>query len=529
MKRTNTFIFILLFMFFLQIDTFAASCAHGIFTNGSGSANDPWIITNIEQFKHIEYHLYDHYIQVNDINANGITVWNQIPGSFEGTYNGNNYSIYNINSANAGNGGLFNIIGGSGVIKNLKITGSTFNCDQSVLIFGSLARGNYGTISNCHISGISFTGYGETVGGVVGDNGGLVTGSSNYSNDLKSSYTLGGIVGTNLSTGVVRLCYNYGNLTLRVRDTGGVVGTNYGLISECANYGRIEGWAASGGILGINVANNLGVGTLQNSYNAGIVFGGWTGSGSVAGTNMRDFNRPEIQAIIKNTYDVALLLYGSNSTTKDLVHSTYGTPQYITNSYNSTDATFMSSKELVNLLNSNSFPKVWKMGNSTYPYPVFVGDVSVSLATSKSIIGDNTYPLFTISYPSNENYILRISEPNSGTLIYQGAPISQIPVNLDNLEGDLYFICDIIDSNDWSVLNSSNIIHINKKNILNQLYGIAAEKSSLSKVLVLNDSDRILDDNPKNRELVEKIKQSGQGIYFIGKNLSPILYPLFEY
>lgn len=522
MKRTVKYIFIFFYIILICRDVFAADCGHGIFTIGSGTDNDPWEVNNLQQFKHIEQHLYNHYRQTATIDANGITEWNCISGSFQGTYSGGNFEITNIKSKTSGDRGLFEAVGGDGIVKNLKVTNSSFYCISSNFSIGSITSANYGTISNCQASDIEFNGYGRTVGGIIGDNLGTAINCINYSNSIRSSYTLGGVVATNHKTGTVRLCYNYGNLTLGTTDTGGVVGVSYGLVIECANFGSVRGGIASGGILGINVANSNGVGSLQNCYNAGKILYG----GAIVGTNMYRSSNPDDNAKIKNTYDVAQLIYGSGSVSK-IAGNDNGNSTNITNSYIGTDSAYMGSQSFLDQLNETSSPKVWKLGDPTYPYPVFVGDVYIELASNKIIIGDNTYPLFSLNHSTNPSFITRIRELTTNMVIYQGALINQISVNLDTYEGDMYFVCDLLDKNDGILLNSSNIVSVNKTNILNRLHELASEKNSSSKIVILNDSNRIIDDNSTNRALVEKIKQTGQGIYVVGTNVSDVLSPLW--
>jgi filamentous hemagglutinin family protein len=141
-----------------------------------------------------------------------------------------------------------------------------------------------GTITGANASG-NVTGSGQAAGGLVGLNSGTVTGAS-YSTSLVSGQSLvGGLVGNNASGATVTNSATghagvAGPLVTGVNGTGGLVGVNYGNVSNSAATGSVTGTGdATGGLIGINV-NTL----AASSYTSGTV-SGLSSVGGAVGSN----------------------------------------------------------------------------------------------------------------------------------------------------------------------------------------------------------------------------------------------------
>ena len=152
-------------------------------------------------------------------------------------------------------------------ISNLKIN----SIEKYSGLFGYVYTN--GNIKNIYISGyVIGTAY---VGGVVGYNYGIVTNCTNTGNISGTSRGIAGIVGSNEDSGIVINCANFGKITGDHNGIGGVVGyNNGGTITNCSNTGEISnGSAFTGGIVG------CAYGIVTHCSNLGSV----NGSSSVGG------------------------------------------------------------------------------------------------------------------------------------------------------------------------------------------------------------------------------------------------------
>lgn len=222
-----------------------------------------------------DYDVYgsQNYILTNNIKASDNSEWKQGIGSvadskpFNGTFDGNGYCIIGLNINSSEYGGLFEIIGENGLVKNLFM----FDCDfkSSTKNSGGIASINNGTIDHCtsgvnlstgtiHIgnetinaSALNSSIKGEISGGIVGVNNGNIIGCRNAS--VVSGTQCGGITGEN--TGKIYGCANNGSIgTSTSSISGGLVGKNNGKIESSYNSYIVNGSSgnAKGSIAGIN-------------------------------------------------------------------------------------------------------------------------------------------------------------------------------------------------------------------------------------------------------------------------------------
>ena len=176
--------------------------------------------------------------------------------NFQGTFDGKEKTIKGLfmedTSAHMGL-----VVNNNGIIKNLKIKDSYFYVYalQNVQA-GMMASVNNGEISN------------SSCGGAI-----YVDGNS----EDCTSLCLGGIVGLNKGTisgcktdGVVYLDYwNYRENKSAETYVGGVAGDNYGLVDACLNEAEVDGFcSAAGGIIGCMNSNK---GKVINCANRGYV------------------------------------------------------------------------------------------------------------------------------------------------------------------------------------------------------------------------------------------------------------------
>ena len=254
-----------------------------------------------------------HYVLGSDIDAGVTSNWNSDgaynptyagftpigSSQFVGIFDGLGHTISNLKINRASdNVGLFGRVAGGSVIQNLTldaayisssgnnvgalvgmnygsidheaVTGSIITGDHNV---GGLVGWNYGSISHAvvsfvpgldaystpiHIGAVSGSNY---VGGLVGANGGQgqvgnIIGSSATVAVTTTGYTgsgFGGLVGINGIRSNIDSSFATGSVTESYADgVGGLVGSNYGSISNSHATGDINGSRDVGGLVGLN-------------------------------------------------------------------------------------------------------------------------------------------------------------------------------------------------------------------------------------------------------------------------------------
>lgn len=200
------------------------SVATGL-TEGTGSAEDPYIIRTAAQLQYIAQRVnsgagenpsfYKNYFRLeSDIDLAGhewtpIGSYNDGHGkSFSGAFNGNGHTIYNLAVNKTGTGdaaGLFGFIGpafnNERTVKNLTIKGANIQADGHAGILGgtmSSVYPNNPAISNCHVSGTVTAG--NNLGGLIGDvsYGGIYDCSANAI--INGGNDCGALVGNSFKT-----------------------------------------------------------------------------------------------------------------------------------------------------------------------------------------------------------------------------------------------------------------------------------------------------------------------------------------
>ncbi|WP_018263824.1 GLUG motif-containing protein, partial [Methylobacterium sp. WSM2598] len=141
--------------------------------------------------------------------------------------------------------------------------GSTSNIGLFGVVDGSAAVRNVGLVGG-RMTGVS------NVGGLVGTNYGSISQAS-ASVSVTGGSALGGLVGAN--SGSITQASATGSVTSSGSTVGGLVGDNSGSISQAYATGSVTGADALGGLVGNNV------GSISQAYATGSV----SGSGAVGG------------------------------------------------------------------------------------------------------------------------------------------------------------------------------------------------------------------------------------------------------
>jgi flagellin-like protein len=160
--------------------------------------------------------------------------------------------------------------------QNHTISNLSINRLDYVGLFGAIGAG--GEVKNVGVINVNITGE-KKVGGLVGRNYGTVSNSYSTGNVTGESYDVGGLVGFNYNDGTVSNSHSTGNVT-GAGDVGGLVGYNEGgNISNSYSTGNVTGEDEVGGVVGFNE------GTVSNSYSTGNVTGESVDVGGLIGYN----------------------------------------------------------------------------------------------------------------------------------------------------------------------------------------------------------------------------------------------------
>ncbi len=271
------------------------------FESGSGTASDPYIIKTGAQLAYLGKLGADATSKKNDVYGTGIYYklgasidlsgyqWTPICARekmtstdwtyFDGNFDGAGYTIImNISTTNSGYG-LFQGISGKSVVKNLTLAGSIKAAHRAGAIAYISAAGS--KIDNVHnYAKITVTSAAKDyyTGGILGSNSGVITNTYNYAEVVGGNYT-GGIAGTN-SKGTITNSANFANVS-GYKYTGGIAGMNTGAtISNCKNFGEILcNSTYNGGIAGTTQASS----STLNSVNYGKVIASGVNTGGITG------------------------------------------------------------------------------------------------------------------------------------------------------------------------------------------------------------------------------------------------------
>ena len=258
-----------------------------------------WTLSDLDDVRN---DLSGDYILMADINGSETANWNDGKGfqplgelssnqsvadvskTFTGTFNGNGYVISNLHVENE-TAGLFGVVGPGGYVDNLIIADAKISGEYAGAITGLNAGG---VIVGCTVMAtVEFVGlhdYYEAVGGLVGNNAGLIencrsSGTVHGSGGLVASnvgYIInsssdsivigdGGLVGDNRG-GTIMDSHSTGDVWGHTF-VGGLVGENSGTVIRCHSTSNVNGTDAVGGLIGYNY------GSVSDSYSTGNVFG----------------------------------------------------------------------------------------------------------------------------------------------------------------------------------------------------------------------------------------------------------------
>jgi hypothetical protein len=231
---------------------------------GSGTVDDPYVITNASELQAMEDDLDAHYILGDDINASGTATWNNGKGFepvgsyvngdlFTGSLKGSNHTISGLTIIRPDtiHVGLIGA-GYSTSVKNITLKNAIIVGQINV---GGLVGSLDGEVRNAGVEGV--VSGDESTGGLVGNNDGTII----------KTYTKGSVSGMDTS--------QY-NTPAQPDVVGGLVGENHGSVKKSYSASVVEGDFDGGaytspeyvgGLVGLNDGN------ITDSYAAKTVRG----------------------------------------------------------------------------------------------------------------------------------------------------------------------------------------------------------------------------------------------------------------
>lgn len=386
---------------------------------GSGTADDPYLITSTSELQAMEDDLSANYSLTRNIDASGTASAHNSRGfdpistrieEFSGSLDGNNHTVTGL-TINRSNESAIGLVGKTTInasVVDITLRDVSVNGLQNV---GGLVGRNYGKVRNVtvvgqitgttsvgsvvgsnfeagHIEQAKATGNvigtpsdellgGDTtvsssrIGGIAGGNSGDIQNSTAASN-VSGAGQLGGITGSN-SNGLVKNVTATGNVngseeaggvggSVRV---GGLIGTNSGTIRGATTTGNVNGSFSVGGLIGINA------GSISFAKATGNVTGE-DAVGGLAGQNRK--------GIIENTFAVGAVsgsdsvggLIGLQSLSGASTHNSYWDTEATGQSTSAGNTTGLTTDQMIgdaarNSMSEFEFGTVWEIQTDGYP------------------------------------------------------------------------------------------------------------------------------------------------------------------
>jgi hypothetical protein len=236
------------------------------YSGGSGTSPDPYQIGTVPDWNDLMKTSSDwnkYFIMTEDIDLQGVSLTpvGSSTTTFTGVFDGDGYIIYNAIINGSSTVGLFGRVAAAGRISNLGV--EDINITGSSYVGGLVGR-HYGIITECYVTG-KVVGSSSYVGGMVGGNYGSILAS--YSTDaVKGSDYIGGFVGSNsTASSDANTCYSTGVVTGGGSHVGGLAGYNYGDVNDSFWDVNTSGKSTSAGGTGKTTAEMQDINTFLNA------------------------------------------------------------------------------------------------------------------------------------------------------------------------------------------------------------------------------------------------------------------------
>ncbi|WP_206458220.1 InlB B-repeat-containing protein [Anaerovorax sp. IOR16] len=451
------------------------------FAGGNGSVQSPYLINSPSSLDGVRNYPDKCFRLISDIDMGPATSVGGdyyydgkgfIPIDFRGIFDGNGYTISNMNIDRTDDQTYVGIFGmNHGTITDITLENCNIRYsntkDKSVAV-GVIAGRNDGIIFNCvNKSTVTFSQSGRfssylqyyCLGGIAGKNTGIIEKCANLgdvnSNGIYSSSQscIGGITGQN-KCGTIRTSYNDVSISTpslernNYVEIGGIAGISDGSIEDCYNTGEI---GSDYGILGVDRAewdapsNTVRCYTINNEYSIGSISGKFAHA-----YNIYQFGGVDI---FKYFYD----MYG-DPVISDCVL------------YDKTDDT----KKTASSFRSFDFNDVWDIEEGNYPtlksQIIAPTDITVE-QTELNLKMNQTFTLNPIVLPSDATFKLIkyvssdpsiVSVDNNATV--EGKAVGTATITIFTLDGMKYTDVTVNVTGfevRFDVNNGSNVPNIN--------------------------------------------------------------------
>ena len=408
-------------------------CNLVVFAATLGTEQNPYEISTATQLKAINNNLSACYKLTANIDLNGedfTPLGNAESGTFSGIFDGNGFTISNLNVFSGKFAGLFGC--NEGTIKNVKLSG--------IYVYGTRYIGGVvgqnttlGSVFNCSVSSGDIEaddGINEIyAGGIIGYNEGFVEGTFSNNANLKinnesSSAVAGGIIGKNNSVYSVNITdsTNTGNISASgSKNTycGGLVGINTSAveITNSTNTGNVSysyttSYSYSGGFVGYN-SGYLTITDCTNSGNVLSSYDYYSYSGGFVGYNDNG------AITITNSTNTGNVSYSYSYSQRSCSYS----GGFV--GYNSGDLTITDCTNSGNVLSSYDHPSFsggfvgCNSGDLTITNSTNTGNVSSPGTGSGGFVGYNANGAITITNGTNTGNV-SASSSSSSSYSYSG-------------------------------------------------------------------------------------------------------------
>ena len=262
---------------------------------GSGSEDDPYILTNADELNAMRQDLTASYRLGNDIDLSPSVAWNYGRGwmevgrsasdeQFTGSFDGAGFTIEYLTMNRPRQRPINNYQGLFGytrnaVFENINFDAVNIHCHDTCGPLAAFLSG--GSVENVSVNGVVYANYND-VGGVIG--------RCQYGTSLQNIFTevdvhgrhnTGGIAG-NMDGGVLFSANVLGSVqgAFRVGGLAGRLRYSTSLISDSYNRASVSGYDEVGGLVGL-----LDAGAIDQSYSSGLVSSTRDHVGGLVGRN----------------------------------------------------------------------------------------------------------------------------------------------------------------------------------------------------------------------------------------------------
>ncbi|MHC4187597.1 MAG: GLUG motif-containing protein, partial [Planctomycetota bacterium] len=250
-------------------------CFAGNYSGGNGSPDNPFQIATTEDLNDIDNHPNDwskHFMLTNDIDLAAYTYNMAViapdvdpPRAFDGTFNGNYYSIRNLSIDTEGENnnalGLFGLVNNA-EIKNLTLENINIRGGVDSKYVGSLLGFSIDcSIRNCHVNG-NINLCKSYIGILTGLCSGIQIQNCSAVGNITSaemSWYIGGLAGKCDSDSSIQNSYTEVSIVAdNTSSAGGFIGSIHDVnIIDCYSTGIVNANSNAGGLVGHNASSNI--------------------------------------------------------------------------------------------------------------------------------------------------------------------------------------------------------------------------------------------------------------------------------